>query len=119
MGYYDEVKENVRSEASDSAKSSGSSGPSFDKLKEAAQDTDPEEEEGDDTEIEVVGEDRIESRSQTKSVSNEGSRKESLSDDNEITKETVDIESSELSEKLDKLIEQNDRIIEILESFGS
>lgn len=119
MGYYDEVKENVRNEASDSTESSGSAGPSFDKLKEAAQDTDPEEEDGDDTEIEVVGEDRIESQTQSKSVKKDASSEKSLTDQDAGGQKAVDLERSELSDKLDRLIEQNDRIIEILESFGS
>lgn len=118
MGYYDEVKKNVREEASDGS-SSEKSEPSFSKLKEAAQDTDPEDEGGDDTEIEVVGKDPIEShnsensRTKDQRTPNQKERKERRSDFSSGKG------NEELAEKLDKIIEQNQRMIDILESFGS
>lgn len=67
MSYYDNVKDNIKNEStngggSSSSGSSGDSGASkgnFDTLREAASETDPEEEGGDDTPIEVLEEDGI------------------------------------------------------------
>lgn len=116
MGYYDSVKDDIKK--NESNKSSG--GGSFDTLKESAeQNTKPDEQKGDDTPIEVVGEDRIQP-----SDPGQENRKEKTSDTREEASEPEGNpfkggQASEIEEKLDKMIEQNQRMIEILESFGN
>ncbi len=128
MGYYDEVKKNVRREAQDNEASSDSSKPSFSKLKEAAQETEPDEEEGDDTEIEVVDEGLERNKNTSGSRSGNSGTSGSSPGGNPLTGSSesegqTGSESSvnfgEVAEKLDRIIEQNERMIEILESFGS
>jgi len=95
MNYYDNVKDTVRN-------SKSTSGGSFDTLKEAAEES--VDEEGDDTPIEVL---------------EEGGLREKTSSNNEQEQETTgsSVNSSSLEKKLDRIIEQNDKMIEILESF--
>ena len=112
MGYYDSVKDSVREEGSKS-----DDGPNIDQLRESAEKNSQEDEEGDDTPIEVLEEEGL-SRKKTekKSVPQKESNNEGMESNdagNPFTSE------SEVEEKLDKLIEQNERMIEILESFGS
>jgi hypothetical protein len=142
MGYYDNVKDNVRNKSRNggsgsSENSSGSSGSSgsgnFETLKEAASEEDEEEQQGDDTPIEVLEEDGL--RKETPSGSSDGtseSRSESTpnTDGNPLKKnqnkdqasgssETSSTgDFSELERKLDKIIEQNDEMIRILRSFA-
>lgn len=147
MGYYDNVKDSIRDEngeekkkesSKDDESSSGGMG-NFDTLREAAEETEvKDEDEGDGTPIEVLEEDGIkqetpsksqkqrqkkattESRSKNTAQKRESSRKvqknpePSTSEVNEISGDT-----SELEDKLDKIIEQNAQMIEILESFGN
>lgn len=121
MGYYDSVKDSVKNNerGANSAK-----GGNFDTLKEnAEQNTKPDGEKGDDTPIEVVEEGGI--SEETPSENKKSSREESQSStknsdgDNPFTSGSESANVSGLEEKLDKIIEQNERMIEILESFGS
>ncbi len=96
MNYYDNVKDTVRN-------SSSGSGGGFDTLKEAAEES--IEDEGDDTPIEVLEEGGL--REESSHSSEEGNQN--------INTETAS--SSNLEDKLDRIIEQNDKMIEILESF--
>lgn len=139
MGYYDNVKENVKKQAADSGSgsSTNSSGGNFDTLKEAASETKPDEEKGDDTPIEVLEEDGLQrnpKRKESRSSSDESSEREknsssrgSASDKSENpfnkkssnTKEKeVRTDLSNVEDKLDTIIEQNQELIEILRSFA-
>lgn len=130
ISYYDNVKDDV-DDSNDSSK------PNFDTLREAAQEnTEPEDErEGDNTQIEILEEGlQRRKRGQTTSGSSQNSMNSSgstvtessmgESSANPMTSASSGSESSDpqnpaIEEKLDKLIEQNERIIEVLESFGS
>jgi hypothetical protein len=126
MGYYDSVKDSIKDQerGENSAK-----GGNFDTLKENAQEnTKSDEEKGDDTPIEVVdqdgvsrqtpGKDRSSSRQKDSSGSN--SSDQDGSGDNPFTSDgSGSADMSGVEEKLDKIIEQNQRMIEILESFGN
>lgn len=132
MGYYDNVKENVRKESASSSSGSSSSadsGGNFDTLKKAASETDPDENEGDDTPIEVLEEDGL-SRNPKRDSSE--SRDESRSDDSGESiessdnpfnsdsegSESVEADLSNLEDKLDTIIDQNEELIKILKSFA-
>ena len=133
MGYYDSVKENVKKQATDSTSgSSESSGGNFDTLKKAASETEPDEEKGDDTPIEVLEEDglsRNPKRRQNSSDS-EGKRNDSkkssdsssgnpFKDKNTGTGEkTAETDLSSVEDKLDTIIEQNQELINVLKSFA-
>lgn len=121
MGYYDSVKDNVKGNDGDSS----GSGASFDTLKEKAEDTsENEDDSGDGTPIEVLEEGGL-----SKKRSNAGSAQRSTStkeqntqnqdQGNASTAVAEDSDLSSLEQKLDKIIEQNQRMIEVLESFGS
>jgi hypothetical protein len=125
MGYYDSVKDSVKDQerGENSAK-----GGNFDTLKEKAQETSEEEQEADDTPIEVVDKGGI-SRD-TPSQDKESSQEESSSSDRSGQSDSKDenpfssdgsgsADMSGVEEKLDKIIEQNQRMIEVLESFGN
>lgn len=127
MGYYDSVKENVKKQATDSTSgSSESSGGNFDTLKKAASETEPDEEKGDDTPIEVLEEDGLSKNPRRKHTekssgnsnsnpfkdggsSQESSRENSSAGGNDL---------SSVEDKLDTIIEQNQELIEILRSFA-
>lgn len=121
MGYYDNVKDDVKG-------SNDSSKPNFDTLRKAAEETteSADEREGDDTDIEVL-EDGLE-RGSGKSSSS-GMKELDSGDSGQTTGKTKDKSASKeadvsadmsgVEEKLDTIIEQNQRMIEILESFGS
>lgn len=121
MGYYDNVKDDVKG-------SNDSSKPNFDTLRKAAEETteSADEREGDDTDIEVL-EDGLE-RGSGKSSSS-GMKELDSGDASQNTKKAkneatstetnVSADMSGVEEKLDRIIEQNQRMIEILESFGS
>jgi len=97
MSYYDNVKDNVKKQASGNtsgSSESSSAGGNFDTLKEAASETEPDEEKGDDTPIEVLEEDGL-SRN---------------------PKRNTDL--SVVEDKLDTIIDQNQKLIEILQSFA-
>ncbi|MFB6116475.1 MAG: hypothetical protein ABEK10_03075 [Candidatus Nanosalina sp.] len=129
MGYYDSVKENVKNQATDN--NSGSSGSSsssenFDTLKEAASETEPDEEKGDDTPIEVLEEDGLsrnpkrEKKSSNKEESQNSDNSNPFRDDEDKqSSSTAEIEAdlSNVEEKLDTIIEQNQELIKILKSF--
>lgn len=98
---YDSFKDSVR-DSSDK----DSSTPEFKTLKEEAQENTSEEDSGDDTPIELPEE----GLSRTKNIDD---RERNQSED------SGSVPSAALEEKMDRLIEQNDRIIQILESFGN
>lgn len=111
------------------SKSSGSSsgGGNFDTLKEAAQE-ESNSEGGDDTPIEVLEEDGLSRQSpknndrNQKQQSSRDQGRERKSSQAQNQESTGDLDSADLSgleERLDKIIEQNARMIEVLESFGS
>ncbi len=118
MGYYDSVKDSVKE---DERGANSAKGGNFDTLKQnAEQNTKPDEEKGDDTPIEVVEEGGIK-----KDVQEDQGRKQNT-EDNNSSKEENPFTSSEgstnassIENKMDKLIEQNEKMIEILESFGN
>jgi len=103
VNYYDNVKDTVRNSKS------GSGGGGFDTLKEAAAEEDIEE--GDDTPIEVLEEGGL--RRETSKKSAEESSK-TVGEE-----KTGSADLSSIEDKLDKIIEQNDALIEIMESFKS
>ena len=111
MSYYDNIKDNVRNQNSDGEESEAS----FDTLKEAAQEESEEESEGNDTPIEVLEDGGLDEKQDEQST---GERKKSRGSQSEKNQE-VRRDQSEVVERLDKIIDQNDRIIEILESFSS
>jgi hypothetical protein len=118
MGYYDSVKDDIKNNESKNSNSGG-----FDTLKESAeQNTKPDEQKGDDTPIEVVGEDRIETPDPGKDNSGEGNKNsgsKNSSGENPFTEKQTESESlEELGDKLETIIQQNQKMIEILESFG-
>ena len=118
MGYYDSVKDSVK-ENNKQNKSSANGG-NFDTLKENAEKTSEEEQKGDDTPIEVLEEDGLtREKPQKKNTSTQSSEDSS---GNPLTSSNPDSTGSQdmkgVEEKLDKIIEQNQRMIEILESFG-
>ncbi|MFB6245007.1 MAG: hypothetical protein ABEJ03_01540 [Candidatus Nanohaloarchaea archaeon] len=140
MSYYDNVKDSIQDK--EGSGSSGSSTPNFDTLKKAAEETsnEDEEEKGDDTEIEVLeeglrrepsgknqqtskgaagskGQDR--QKQQERSAGQEKTGLEAREAGQGQPSQSGSIEASGLEEKLDRIIEQNERMIEILESFGS
>jgi hypothetical protein len=122
MGYYDNVKDNVRNDSSpnsgDSTASTESSG-NFETLKQAAD----KDTEGDDTPIEVLDEDGI---SREKPRESTGQRSEGGTDSGNPLQEaagdgnpnTGNVNTSGIEEKLDTIIEQNKELIEILRGFG-
>ncbi|MFB6204104.1 MAG: hypothetical protein ABEJ75_00500 [Candidatus Nanohaloarchaea archaeon] len=141
MGYYDNVKDSVRDNGNDTDEDdSGDMSDRFSTLKEEAQKTSPEEEEGDDTPIEIL-EDGLEQepknskqgrssspdrgqRDRTSSGDTQGSRHQNRKETGST--ETPDqkgsrnssTDSEEIVKRLDRIIEQNEKMIEILESFG-
>lgn len=123
MNYYDNVKDTVKGKNSD-----GGSNASYDTLKEAAEETDVEadEEKGDDTPIEVLEDGGLQQKTQeskekrsksSESNSNQGGNPLTGKEEGSGGVESEDIRS--LEERLDKIIDQNERMIQILESFGS
>lgn len=130
MGYYDNVKDDVK-ESDDTSK------PNFDTLRKAAEESSESEEEreGDDTDIEILedglnrdssgnssssgltelGAEDSSDSSASEAASSEKTRERSAAS----TSSNVSADTSGIEEKLDKIIEQNERMIDILESFGS
>lgn len=119
MGYYDSVKDSVKDQESSS--DSNKKGGGFDTLKKNAEKDNEQEE--DDTPIEVIDEGLSESSPQKKKEressnnSGSGSGFPPANEDSGSRERSVD--SSCLEDKLDTIIEQNERMIEILESFGN
>lgn len=104
MGYYDSVKDSVGGDGQENDAS-------YDTLKEQADDNQNEEDEGDDTPIEVL-EEGLENRSSGSSggeASGSGFPPASSSEG--------DLDSVE--EKLDELVELNREILKTLRSFSS
>jgi len=113
MGYYDNVKNSIKDEGSQNT--SSSTGSNFDTLKQAAEeDSNSEEEKKDDTPIEVLEEGGLNKRSQSNKSNNTNQTSKEVSNE-----KTVVQDNSNIEKKLDKLIEQNEEIIEVLRSFGS
>lgn len=128
ISYYDNVKDSVK-EKDDTGK------PNFETLRKAAEEhsEDEEEKEGDGTSIEVL-EDGLKDREQVyqeKEQKKQSSEKQQQSQSdtrdkaNPLTSDsggsgsTAEMDTSGIEQKLDRIIEQNQRMIEILESFGS
>jgi hypothetical protein len=119
MGYYDSVKDDVKNKTSSSDGKAGN----FDTLKQnASEETEQKE---DDTPIEVLDEglenprrQRSESKSSTSESSGSSGSGFPPANESEESKK-VSTDTSGLEEKLDRIIEQNARMIEILESFGN
>jgi hypothetical protein len=114
MAYYDNVKDSVKQNEKDKSGKSN-----FDTLKEKVSEEVENEEEEDDTPIEVVAEDGIEKESTSgKDKKEDGSGENPFTSDTENSgSESIDAEG--LEQRLDKIIEQNQKMIEILESFGN
>lgn len=117
MGYYDSVKDDVKDDNSSDSEGKGN----FDTLKQNA--SEKREQEEDDTPIEVLDEGLRkkssrrprEKNSSTSSQESSGSGFPPAQDSNQ----DPDTDVPGLEQKLDRIIEQNARMIEILESFGS
>lgn len=133
MSYYDNVKENIRSRNAGNSENEEGDGVTgnFDSLKEAAQENQNEEEEGDDTPIEVLEEDGIstESPSQKRKKQQQQQRQQSTQQSQEENplkqkasnngaQASTEADISRVEDKLDRIIEQNDELIEILRSFA-
>ena len=126
MSYYDNVKDSVKDEKKEAKSSSnggggGGSG-NFSTLKEEAE-KNVNKDESDDTPIEVLEEGGLSSGSSSPGArSNSGSGSSgnpmTQSSGNSTGSQVENIDSSGIEEKLDKIIEQNARMIEVLESFG-
>lgn len=120
MSYYDNVKDNVKGKKTNSA-----GAPSFDTLKEAAEETSVEEEESnssDDTPIEVLEEGGLRDRNQSNQNQSSSSQTDTQTSSGQSQSTQQSVQETDLSsveEKLDKMIEQNQKIIDVLESFGS
>jgi hypothetical protein len=124
MGYYDSVKDDVKNK---NKSSSGDGKGNFDTLKQNASE-ETEQKKDDDTPIEVLDEglDNSRRRRQKKSSSSSSNSGSNSSDgsgfppaDEENESKAVSADTSGLEQKLDKIIEQNAKMIEILESFGN
>lgn len=164
MGYYDNVKDSIRDENDDSDSEAstgedsggGMNAGNFDTLREAAEETEVEDEEGgDNTPIEVLEEDGLKpeapskqqkrnqastqtqqqrqntqqqqqgqkKQEQQRSPENQaGNTQSSQTSERQGSRPQggdVSGDTSDLEDKLDKIIEQNARMIEILEGFGN
>nr|EGQ39859.1 MAG: hypothetical protein J07AB56_05870 [Candidatus Nanosalinarum sp. J07AB56] len=97
---YDSFKNSVKDSSTEESPT-----PDFETLKEEAQENTSDNEGGDNTPIELP-EDGL---SNSKDTDNRASNR---------SKGSNDVGGTALEEKMDRLIEQNDRIIQILESFG-
>ncbi|MFB6209081.1 MAG: hypothetical protein ABEJ56_02985 [Candidatus Nanohaloarchaea archaeon] len=115
MSYYDNVKDDIKNQG-DSDENTAS----FDTLKQAAQEEKSDEEKANDTPIEVLEEGGLSKReaSQGKQKSREKAKQEKEEIKQPVEKNR-EANSSGIEEKLDRIIEQNDRMIEILEGFSS
>jgi len=111
MSYYDNVKDNVKGNKTNSAGT-----PSFDTLKEAAEETSVEEEKTDETPIEVLEDGGLRDNKSSQSRNTQQTNSQSSVSQESSSSNTVDMSSIE--QKLDKMIEQNQKIIDVLESFG-
>ncbi len=128
MSYYDNVKENIRSknkEKRESEEGDGMTG-NFDSLKEAAQQN-QNEDEGDDTPIEVLEEDGISTESPSRKQKKQQQQPQQRQEENPLkqkaskeksTQSSTEADLSRVEDKLDRIIEQNDELIEILRSFA-
>lgn len=124
MGYYDSVKDSVKDnkdkdlekgKSAPQKKQASGSGGGFGTLKKAAQEeSEDEETQNDDTPIEVL-EEGLQERNTSRTSS--PTQSSSVETDPGSTQNTP-VQSSGLEDKLDKIIEQNAKMIEILESFG-
>ena len=129
MGYYDSIKDSVRENNKDededenemNSNSSSGSG-NFDTLKQNAEETAEEENKGDDTPIEVVDEDGIKPEMSSDNSNTSGNNTSPKNDGNPLTSNNSgsngSADMSGVEDKLDKIIDQNQKMIEILESFG-
>lgn len=92
-------------------------------MKESAQkNSKPDEEKGDDTPIEVVDEDGLNDEPVGKEEDSQQSQSSEDTDSNEnpfTSSSSSDVDMGGVEQRLDKIIEQNEKMIEILKSFGS
>lgn len=124
MSYYDNIKDSVKDDGGDG----NEGGASFDTLKEEAEKTDVEsdEEKGDGTPIEVLEEGGLREEAHSSgSQRSDSSGTSSESGSNPLTGGSSSGNGSQpsqdlsgLEQKLERIIEQNDEMIEILRSFG-
>lgn len=129
MGYYDSVKDSIRDDnngSKDEGDNMNSGSGNFDTLKQNAEESSEKEDEnkGDDTPIEVLEEDGLKREAPSQNNSND-SQTSSTSQGNPLTSQDSNnadssgsADMSSVEDKLDKIIDQNQRMIEILESFG-
>jgi len=139
LSYYDNVKDNIRTKNKEKKEENGDTVTgNFDSLKEAAEQNDNnDEEEGDDTPIEVLEEDGLSTEAPKKREKKQNSQKnnergidqdkQETSDRNPLKEKSrsenssqsneAEVDLSGLEEKMDKMIEQNDELIRILRSF--
>ena len=131
MGYYDSIKDSVKNQNNDTtqSKSNDSGGPKpakaphssggFDTLKKAASEESEESKKSNDTPIEVLEE----GLNQPQKPSNQSSQRTGSNpfqkEENNSSGSQANVSSKGLEKKLDRIIEQNAKMIEILESFGN
>ncbi|QKQ98091.1 hypothetical protein GKQ38_00945 [Candidatus Nanohaloarchaea archaeon] len=125
MSYYDNVKDSVKDEkekAKSASDGGGGGGPgNFSTLREEAEKNADNQEE-DDTPIEVLEEGGLQKDSSSSGSDSSGSNPMTQSSQNsskDVSEGSGSMNSSNIEEKLDKIIEQNARMIEVLESFGN
>lgn len=122
MGYYDSVKDSIRDNNDDDEGGKMNSGSgNFDTLKQNAEETSEDEDKGDETPIEVLEEDGLKRESSSKKSSESSSSDKGnplTSENSDSTASTEPADMTGVEDKLDKIIDQNERMIEILESFG-
>lgn len=117
MGYYDSVKDNVKNTDNE-----GSKPGNFETLRKAAEEESEEESEGDNTEIEVLEEGLNQQSSnvqQSQKTRQKPQSSETMQSSSSKGSGNVSGDLSSVEDKLDRIIDQNERMIEILESFGS
>ena len=130
MSYYDNVKDNIRTKNKKKKEKEGDKMTgNFDSLREAAEQTE-DNEEGDDTPIEVLEEDGLSTespkkrkqkqerqRTQENNEQETNPLKNNAQNSNSSEKNVQNVNLSSIEEKMDKMIEQNDELIRILRSF--
>ncbi len=109
ISYYDNVKDDVKDQNTGEKAN-------FDALRKAAEESSEDDKEGDDTEIEVLEDGLKRAREKV-----EDSQQPSLGEGQESRQSTesgaAGAGPAALEQKLDRIIEQNERMIDILESF--
>jgi len=116
MSYYDNVKDDIKKKGEGDTNEA-----SCDTLKEAAQEEKSEEEKANDTPIEVLEEGGLRQQDKKEEGSKDEQRESREKKSSEPSGNPLNdsSENPEIEQKLERIIEQNDRMIEILESFAS